>query len=112
MPRSSVAGELTTETVVYDGGRQVTAYVPAAVGRSTGELAFDPHRFAAHEAFFVEDIRRWAATRLSARLPAGRTALSTAATDGGSAAAGPSLVRSIGTVTHAAGEGPRLHGLR
>ena len=34
-----------------------------------------PHRFAAHERFFVEDVRRWAATRLAVRLPAGRTAV-------------------------------------
>jgi enterochelin esterase-like enzyme len=30
-------------------------------------------RFAAHERFFVEDVRRWAATRLGASLPAERT---------------------------------------
>ena len=120
---SSTAGELITETLEYDGGRQVTAYVPAAAaeavvfagdgqlitswaevleaadlpptmiigahrvedetlrlheyspGRSTAAFAFDPHRFAAHETFFVEDVRRWAATRLAVRLPAGRTAV-------------------------------------
>src|SRR4030095_8818240 len=44
-------------------------------GRSTDAFAFDPQRFAAHEKFFVEDVRRWAATRLGARLPAGRTAV-------------------------------------
>jgi enterochelin esterase-like enzyme len=119
----SVAGEFITETLEYDGGRQVTAYVPAAAaeavvfagdgqlvtswaealeaadlpptmivgahrvedetlrlheyspGRSTAEFAFDPHRFEAHEKFFVEDIRRWAATRLAVGLPAGRTAV-------------------------------------
>src|SRR5687768_7971941 len=102
----SVAGEFITETLEYDGGRQVTAYVPAAAaeavvfagdgqlvpswaaaleaadlpptrivgahrvedetlrlheyspGRSTSAFAFDPHRFAAHETFFVEDVRR------------------------------------------------------
>lgn len=117
------AGEFITETLEYDGGRQVTAYVPAAAaeavvfagdghlvpswaaaleaadlpptmivgahrledetlrlheyspGRSTAEFAFDPHRFAAHEKFFVEDVRRWAATRLDVGLPAGRTAV-------------------------------------
>lgn len=36
---------------------------------------FDPERFAAHERFFVEDVRRWAETRLGARLPADRTAV-------------------------------------
>jgi hypothetical protein len=29
-PMSSIAGEFITETLEYDGGRQVTAYVPAA----------------------------------------------------------------------------------
>jgi enterochelin esterase-like enzyme len=119
---SSPAGELVTEVLKYDGGRQVTAYVPAAPpeaivfagdgqlitswgraleaadlpptmivgahrrddetlrlheyspGHSTDAFAFDPRRFAAHEKFFVEDVRRWAATRLGAELPAGRTA--------------------------------------
>lgn len=120
---SSVAGELVCETLEYDGGRQVTAYVPAAPaeavvftgdghlvaswaasleaadlpptmlvgayrvddetlrlheyspGRSTAGFAFDPARFAAHETFFVEDVRRWAATRLAVGLPADRTAV-------------------------------------
>jgi enterochelin esterase-like enzyme len=120
---SSTAGEFITETLEYDGGRQVTAYVPAAAaeavvfagdgqliaswgevletadlpptmivgvhrvenetlrlheyspGHSTAAFAFDPQRFAAHETFFVEDVRRWAATRLAVRLPAGRTAV-------------------------------------
>jgi pimeloyl-ACP methyl ester carboxylesterase len=120
---SSTAGEFITETLEYDGGRQVSAYVPAAAaeavvfagdgqsitswgealeaadlpptmiigahrvedetlrlheyspGRSTAAFAFDPQRFAAHETFFVEDVRRWAATRLAVRLPACRTAV-------------------------------------
>jgi enterochelin esterase-like enzyme len=122
-PMSSTAGELITETLEYDGGRQVTAYVPAAPaeavvfagdgqlitswvealepadlpptmiigahrvedetlrlheyspGSSTAEFIFDPQRFAAHEKFFVEDVRQWAATRLAVRLTAGRTAV-------------------------------------
>ena len=44
-------------------------------GRDTAAFAFDPQRFAAHEKFFVEDVRRWAATRLAVRLPAARTAV-------------------------------------
>ncbi|MGN9907657.1 alpha/beta hydrolase [Phytohabitans sp. LJ34] len=120
---SSTAGELITESLEYDGGRQVTAYVPAAAaeavvfagdgelitswgkdlaaadlpptmiigahriedetlrlheyspGRTTAEFAFDPQRFAAHEKFFVQDVRRWAATRLAVSLPASRTAV-------------------------------------
>jgi len=120
---SSIAGEFITETLEYDGGRQVTAYVPAGAaeavvfagdgqliaswgdalgaadlpptmivgahrveeetlrlheyspGRSSAAFAFDPQRFAAHEKFFVQDVRRWAATRLAVRLPAARTAV-------------------------------------
>src|ERR1700748_2301746 len=108
---SSMAGQLITETFDYDGGRQVTAYVPPAApeaivfagdgqlitswggvletadlpptmiigahrpddeeirlreysaGESTAAFAFDPNRFAAHEKFFVEDVRRWAQSR-------------------------------------------------
>jgi enterochelin esterase-like enzyme len=44
-------------------------------GRSTPDLVFDPDRFAAHERFFVGDVRRWAATRLAVDLPADRTAV-------------------------------------
>jgi enterochelin esterase-like enzyme len=37
--------------------------------------AFDPARFAAHERFFVEDIRLWAAARFEVALPPQRTAV-------------------------------------
>jgi enterochelin esterase-like enzyme len=37
--------------------------------------AFDPQRFAAHEKFFVEDVRRWARSRFGVALPAERTAV-------------------------------------
>lgn len=97
---SSVRGEFVTETFDYDGGRQVTVYVPqgaaeAVVFAGGGQLispwgaeleaadvpptvavgvhrpadetlrlheyspGFDPDRFAAHETFFVGDVRRW-----------------------------------------------------
>jgi hypothetical protein len=120
---SPTAGQLVTETFEYDGGRQVTAYVPPAVpeaivfagdgqliaswggvleaadlpptmiigahrvddetlrlheyspGESTAAFAFDPERFAAHERFFVEDVRRWAQSRFDVALPAERTAV-------------------------------------
>jgi enterochelin esterase-like enzyme len=36
---------------------------------------FDPERFAAHEAFFVEDVRRWTRARFGLALPAERTAV-------------------------------------
>ena len=113
---SSIAGELVTETFEYDGGRQVTVYVPpdppeAVVFAGDGQLisqwggvleaadvpstmivgvhrladetlrlheyspGFDPERFAAHEKFFVEDVRRWARSRFGVALPAERTAV-------------------------------------
>ena len=36
---------------------------------------FDPHRFAAHERFFVDDIRAWTKSRFGVVLPAERTAV-------------------------------------
>jgi enterochelin esterase-like enzyme len=36
---------------------------------------FDPERFAAHEKFFVEDVRTWVRTRFGVALPAARTAV-------------------------------------
>jgi enterochelin esterase-like enzyme len=119
----AVAGELVTETLAYDGGRQVTAYVPpappeaivfagdgqliASWGRvletadlpptmiigthrvhdetlrlheyspadSTRTFGFDAERFAAHETFFVDDVRRWVLSRFGVALPADRTAV-------------------------------------
>jgi enterochelin esterase-like enzyme len=112
----SIVGELVTETFQYDGGRQVTVYVPpeepeAIVFAGDGQLispwgevleagdvpptmivgahrladetlrldeyspGFDPARFAAHEEFFVDDVRTWARTRFGVELPAGRTAV-------------------------------------
>lgn len=114
---SPIAGHLVTETLEYDGGRQVTVYVPrdppegvvfagdggwhtsrlgevldAATGPSTMIVgvhgladddarlreyspAFDAARFAAHEKFFVDDVRRWVQTRFGVALPAQRTAV-------------------------------------
>jgi pimeloyl-ACP methyl ester carboxylesterase len=37
--------------------------------------ALAPERFAAHERFFVEDVRRWTGSRFGVALPAGRTAV-------------------------------------
>ena len=109
-------GEFVTEAFEYDGGRQVTVYVPpdrpeAIVFAGDGQgiskwgrllekaevpptmivgahgLAdemqrlheyspgFEPERFAAHEKFFVEDIRRWTESRFGVALPAERTAV-------------------------------------
>jgi enterochelin esterase-like enzyme len=113
---SSIAGELVTETFGYDGGREVTVYVPpgppeAVVFAGDGQLisrwggaleaadvpstmivgvhrladetlrlheyspGFDPDRFAAHEKFFVGDVRRWVRSRFGVALPAERTAV-------------------------------------
>ncbi|MDT3440365.1 alpha/beta hydrolase-fold protein [Pseudofrankia sp. BMG5.37] len=113
----SITGELVTETLEYDGGREVTVYLPlkppeAVVFAGDGQLisqwggvleaadvpstmivgahrlvdemqrlheyspGFDPGRFAAHERFFVEQVRRWVRTRFGVELPAGRTAVS------------------------------------
>jgi len=113
---SSNTGKLVTETFDYDGGRQVTVYVPpvppeAVVFTGDGQLisqwggilqaadvpptmivgthrlddevlrlheyspVFDAERFAAHEKFFVEDVRRWTRSRFGVALPAERTAV-------------------------------------
>ena len=112
----AVSGEFVTETFDYDGGRQVSVYVPptpaeAVVFAGDGQLisswgsvlesadvpptmivgvhrladetlrlqecspGFDPERFAAHETFFVEDVRAWVRTQFGVTLPAGRTAV-------------------------------------
>jgi enterochelin esterase-like enzyme len=109
-------GDLVTETFDYDGGRQVTVYLPpdppeAVVFAGDGQLisqwgefvaaagapstmivgvhrladetlrlheyspGFDPKRFAAHERFFVEDVREWTRSRFGVQLPKERTAV-------------------------------------
>jgi enterochelin esterase-like enzyme len=112
-----IAGDLVTEAFDYDGGRQVSVYVPpdpvaAVVFAGDGQLishwgghleaadvpptmivgahrtdaddemvrigeyspGFDEERFAAHERFFVDDVRRWVRSRFGVALPAERTA--------------------------------------
>jgi enterochelin esterase-like enzyme len=116
-------GQTVTETLGYDGGRSVTAYLPPVApeavvfagdgqliapwgagleaagvlptmivaahrledetlrlheyspGQSPTAFASDPERFAAHEQFFVEDVRGWARSRFDVALPADRTAV-------------------------------------
>ena len=46
-----------------------------SLGKSTAAFTFDHERFAAHEKFFVEDVRRWAQSRFNVTLPADRTAV-------------------------------------
>jgi pimeloyl-ACP methyl ester carboxylesterase len=118
-----IAGRLVTELLAYDGGRQVTAYVPPtppeaivfagdgqlitswagslesadlpptmiigahrlqdetlrlheySQGESTAAFASDPKRFAAHETFFVNDLRHWVHSRFHVALPVHRTAV-------------------------------------
>jgi enterochelin esterase-like enzyme len=111
-----ITGELVSETFEYDGGREVTAYVPPSepevvVFAGDGQVisqwggvletadvpstmivgahriadetlrlheyspGFDPERFAAHERFFVEDIREWVRARFGIPLAADRTAV-------------------------------------
>jgi enterochelin esterase-like enzyme len=118
---SPKSGEFVTETLDYDGGRDVTVYLPsgppeAVVFAGDGQLVSqwgrdlegaagpstmivgvhrpddetlrlqeyvcstdfdwaDPQRFAAHENFFVEEVRRWTGSRFGVALPAGRTAV-------------------------------------
>jgi len=116
-PRADpVAGEFVTETLDYDGGRQVTVYLPPdppeaivfagdgqGISRWAGSLetadvpstmivgvhglaeemprlleyspVFDAERFAAHEGFFVGDVRRWAQSRFGVAPPTERTAV-------------------------------------
>jgi enterochelin esterase-like enzyme len=113
---SPIAGQVSTETFDYDGGREVTVYVPpeppeAVVFAGDGQLisqwggvlevagvpptmivgahrvadetrrlheyspGFDAQRFAAHERFFVEDVRQWVRTRFGVVRPPDRTAV-------------------------------------
>jgi enterochelin esterase-like enzyme len=113
---SSMAGELITERLEYDGGRQVTVYVPSSPAEAImfagdGQLisrwgesleaadvpstmivgvhrlsdetlrlheyspGFEPERFAAHEKFFVQDVRGWVGRRFGVAMPAERTAV-------------------------------------
>ncbi|HTX74679.1 MAG TPA: alpha/beta hydrolase-fold protein [Terracidiphilus sp.] len=115
-PAGAVAGGFVTEMFEYDGGRQVTVYIPpkppeAIVFAGDGQRiakwglllekagvpstmivgvhgladdmlrlheyspGFAPERFAAHETFFVEDVRRWTESRFGVALPADRTAV-------------------------------------
>lgn len=112
----SGSGEFVTETFDYDGGRDVTVYVPhdrseAIVFAGDGQVlsrwgadiagtelpatmlvgvhrhadetlrlheyspTLDPDRFAAHEAFLVQDVRSWVAARWGVELTAERTAM-------------------------------------
>ena len=111
-----MVGELVTETLDYDGARQITVYLPAeppeAVvfagdGQSISQWGvfleaadvpstmivgvhglvdetprlheyspvFDADRFAAHEKFFVADVRAWTQSRFGVAMPAERTAV-------------------------------------
>jgi pimeloyl-ACP methyl ester carboxylesterase len=115
-PASAVPGKFVTEMFSYEGGRQVTVYVPpdppevivfagdgqgiSKWGRMLEKVGvpstmivgahghpdemlrlqeyspgFAPERFAAHDQFFVEDVRRWTELRFGVALPPERTAV-------------------------------------
>jgi pimeloyl-ACP methyl ester carboxylesterase len=115
-PTGAVSGEFVSDMFEYDGGRQVTVYVPpeppeAIVFAGDGQRiskwgrllekaevpstmivgvhgltdetlrlheyspGFEPERFAAHEEFFVEDVRRWTESKFGVALRAERTAV-------------------------------------
>jgi len=79
------------EAIVFAGdgqriaqwGRSVPSTMIVGVHGPTDETrrlheyspGFEPERFAAHEKFFVEDVRRWTASRFGVALPAERTAV-------------------------------------
>ena len=44
-------------------------------GSTSTRRSSTPQRFAAHEQFFVEDVRRWVRSRFGVALPATRTAV-------------------------------------
>jgi enterochelin esterase-like enzyme len=116
MDERALAGAFVTEIFDYDGGRQVTVYVPpdppeAVVFAGDGQRiaqwgqlleatdvpptmivgvhglteeqkrlqeyspVFDAEQFAAHEQFFVEDVRHWTTLRFGGALPTERTAV-------------------------------------
>jgi enterochelin esterase-like enzyme len=116
MHERAIAGACVSETFDYEGGRQVTVYVPpippeAVVFAGDGQRlaqwgrflaaadgpptlivgvhgltdeqlrlqeyspVFDAQRFAAHEQFFVADVRQWTASRFGGALPTERTAV-------------------------------------
>jgi pimeloyl-ACP methyl ester carboxylesterase len=113
-PAGALSGQFVTDTLEYDGERQVTVNVPpseAIVFAGDGQRiskwgrllekakvpstmivgvhgltdetlrlheyspGFAPERFAAHERFFVDDVRRWTESRFGVALPAERTAV-------------------------------------
>jgi enterochelin esterase-like enzyme len=118
MDAAGIAGDVVTKTFAYDGGRQVTVYVPpnspeAVVYAGDGQLisswggtleaadvpptlivgvhrkdsademarikeyspSFDEERFAAHEHFFVHEVRSWVQSHFDLAPPPERTAV-------------------------------------
>jgi enterochelin esterase-like enzyme len=68
LPPTMVVGAHTLNDEIL----RISEYSP---GESTADFPFDPERFAAHEEFFVEDVRGWARSRFDVNLPADRTAV-------------------------------------
>ena len=75
------------QVLAHWGGLLETAHLPSTMIVGVHRLAdetlrlheyspyFDPDRFAAHEKFFVEDVREWTASRFGVDLPTERTAV-------------------------------------
>lgn len=75
------------QVLAHWGGLLETAQLPSTMIVGVHRLAdetlrlheyspyFDPDRFAAHEKFFVEDVREWTASRFGVDLPTERTAV-------------------------------------
>jgi enterochelin esterase-like enzyme len=63
VPPTMIVGAYRTND--EDGMARIREYSPS----------FDEERFAAHEHFFVDDLRRWVRSRFSVALPAERTAV-------------------------------------
>ncbi|NNC14038.1 esterase [Planctomonas sp. JC2975] len=120
---AAASGRLVTENLNFDGGREVTVFVPSvdpavvvyagdgqliapwgrllgdpalpstmivgvhrvademgrireySPGVSTSEISFDPQRFAAHEAFFLDEVPAWLQSRFGISFPVERTAV-------------------------------------
>jgi enterochelin esterase-like enzyme len=68
LPPTMVVGAHRLEDEIL----RIREYSP---GESTADFAFDPELFAAHEEFFVKDLRGWARSRFDVNLPVDRTAV-------------------------------------
>jgi enterochelin esterase-like enzyme len=76
-------GQLISKWGRFLGNAEIPSTMIVGVHGLTDEMlrlheyspGFEPERFAAHEKFFVEDVRRWTESRFGAALPSERTAV-------------------------------------